>query len=155
MWILPNYTESLIIFRIIFPGLAIGTCVTVIMHNYYKVLGKSFDFFLKSLLVLVVSAVTDGIAYYMFKTTSSISAASILTMIFWYVFMERYLVKKYNCGRWKNISYMLVLMLVFYSIAIIDNMIIEFFVYWGAYVIATLVIQKQIVNTVKQKLKKK
>lgn len=69
--------------------------------------------------------------------------------------MERYLVKKYNCGRWKNISYMLVLMLVFYSIAIIDNMIIEFFVYGGAYVIATLVIQKQIVNTVKQKLKKK
>ena len=47
-WFLPKYNDSLVIFRIIFPGLAISSAVTVVMHNYYKVLGKIYVIFLRA-----------------------------------------------------------------------------------------------------------
>lgn len=81
-WFLTKYIEALTIFRIIFPGLAISSAITIVMHNYYKTLGINVIFFVKSLVVLVISASANFLAYKLFGTTQSISIASIITMIF-------------------------------------------------------------------------
>ncbi|MCI9360624.1 MAG: oligosaccharide flippase family protein [Hungatella sp.] len=116
-WFLPEYADSLIIFRIIFPGVAMSSAVTVIMHNYYKTLGKSIDYFKKSIIVLFVSAVTNGAAYVIYKTTISISIASIFTMLFWYIYAEQYFVNYFQYDRKKNILYILIMSGGFYMIS--------------------------------------
>ena len=87
-WFLPKYTASLSIFRIILPGIAISSVITVIMHNYYKVMNKNLLYFRKSLVVLILSAVANYAAYKLFGTMESISVASIVTMFFWYLFLR-------------------------------------------------------------------
>ena len=116
-WFLPEYADSLIIFRIIFPGVAMSSAVTVIMHNYYKTLGKSIDYFKKSIIVLFVSAVTNGAAYVIYKTTISISISSIFTMLFWYIYAEQYFVNYFQYDRKKNILYILIMSGGFYMIS--------------------------------------
>jgi O-antigen/teichoic acid export membrane protein len=106
-WYLPKYEESLVIFRIIFPGLAISSAITVVIHNYYKVFNASMEYFKKSVFVLVISGFANYFAYKVFKTTVSISIASIVTMIFWYLFAEQFFVIKYKCKRWNNFLYII------------------------------------------------
>lgn len=126
---LPKYIDSLAIFRIIFPGLAISSAITVVMHNYYKVFGDNLIFFKKSVVVLLVSGITNYIAYRIFRTDISISIASIITMVFWYIYVEDYFVKKYNYKREKNLIYMLLMMCVFYLITGILTEIFGFIIY--------------------------
>lgn len=148
-WFLPKYNDSLIIFRIIFPGLAISSAVTVVMHNYYKVLGENLLYFFKSLVVLGISAIANGIAYAAFGTTASISVASIITMIIWYIFIEQYFVKTIGYHRQKNLSYLLIMLAVFYSVSAVPNSIVGFFVYGIAFTAVTLMMYRK---TIKQSL---
>lgn len=121
-WFLPQYTDSILIFRIIFPGLAISSSVTVIMHNYYKVFGENQRYFFISLIVLGISTFANWIAYKAFKTTISISVASIITMILWYMLIEHHLSKKVYVHKWRNFSYMIVMTFLFYSITSVDDL---------------------------------
>ena len=68
---------SLLIFRIILPGLVMSTVLTVVMHNYYKVLGLSASFFKKSIIALIVAFLANLVAFLIFKSRESISIASI------------------------------------------------------------------------------
>lgn len=117
-WFLPQYTYSISIFGIVLPGLAMSTSVTVVMHNYYKVFGKSADFFKKSVLVLALSFTFNVIAYTIFGTMESISAASILALLGWYLISDAGLRKV--CERnYKPTIYMVIMCIAFYlSIAI-------------------------------------
>ena len=112
-WFLPQYAESLPIFRIILPGLAIQSAITIIMHNFYKTDGKEPIFFIKSILILAVSFLANLVAYCLFKTTISISFASIIVMVFWYVLIETYFVRNYKAKWIKNFVYMIIMMVLF------------------------------------------
>lgn len=149
-WFLPKYVDSLLIFRIIFPGLAISSAVTVIMHNYYKTLEKNSEYFRKSLIILVISGIANLIAYILFGTTVSISAASIITMILWYLYIEQFFVKGYGYSRKRNLSYLLIMMLIFYTITSIQNWIISGIAYIVAYVFITILMQKKIFRQAKK-----
>lgn len=111
---LPKYLDSLAVFRIIFPGLAISSSITIVMHNYYKVLGISTQFFINSLIALAVSILTNFIAYFSFKTTESISIASIITMLLWYWITEKKIVRMGNISTNKNAAYLIVMIAFFY-----------------------------------------
>lgn len=144
-WFLPKYNDSLVIFRIIFPGLAISSAVTVVMHNYYKVLGKNLRYFFKSLIVLGISALANGIAYVTFKTPASISVASIITMVIWYVFIEQYFVKEIGYKRWKNLIYLLFMITIFYATSAISNMWLGFLIYIVVYSVVTYLLFKNLI----------
>ncbi len=122
---LPKYGDSIVIFRIIFPGLGISTVITVAMHNYYKTIGKNLGYFKKSVGILVLSAVANGIAYAVFKTTASISVASIITMLVWYLAAEQEFVKTFAYHRWKNFSFLVLYMCGFYIISSVTNSLIS------------------------------
>lgn len=135
---LPKYSESLTIFRIIFPGLAISTSITVIMHNYYKTIGRNFIYFKKSIIVLVASAVANALSYMMFKSTAAISIASIITMLFWYIFVEQYFVKLYEVNNKRNLLYLLFMMVNFYSVTAVESWIIGLCIYIVCYLIVSM-----------------
>lgn len=137
-WFLTKYIEALTIFRIIFPGLAISSAITIVMHNYYKTLGINVIFFVKSLVVLVISASANFLAYKLFGTTQSISIASIITMIFWYLFVEHYFVKHYRIKWVKNFVYFLIMMFVFYVITAISNQIYALIIYASIFLCITI-----------------
>lgn len=84
---LPNYVDSINIFRIIFPGLPVTSTITVIIHNYYKMRGESTDYFRKSILILAVSALANVIAFTIFRSTVSISVASVIVIQIWFLYV--------------------------------------------------------------------
>lgn len=134
-WFLPQYTEALPIFRIVFPGLALSSSITVVMHNYYKAEGKNLVYFRKSILVLIVSAVANGIAYLLFHSTKSISIASIITMVFWYLYIDHYFVKHYEYSCVRNFSYVMLMIFGFYLCSWIPS----YYLGCGAYIIFFLI----------------
>ena len=144
-WFLPKYVESLPIFRIVFPGLALSSSITVIMHNYYKTLGKNIIYFKKSIVVLIVSGLANAIAYYFFRTTAAISIASIITMLFWYLYIEQYFVNEYRYARKKNFLYLVVMMILFYASSAIPNYYIAFAIYIAAYAVTTWLFFKNVI----------
>lgn len=154
-WFLPKYTESLPIFRIVFPGLALSSSITVIMHNYYKTLGINIIYFRKSIIVLVISGIANAFAYFLFGTTYAISIASIVTMLFWYLYIEQYFVKEFKYNGKKNFLYLVVLMLVFYLVTCIPNYYIGFAIYIIVYTALTWVFYKHIITGDLRKIIKK
>lgn len=142
-WFLPKYTDSLVIFRIIFPGLSISTLVTVIMHNYYKVLGYSFLYFIRSLLILVVTFIANTVAYVLFKSPIAISIASLIVMFFWYIYIESLFRKKYKIKLHSNLIYLVLSAFGFYFITSMSNNIIGMLVYLLYYVFITLLLKKE------------
>ena len=151
---LPKYIGSLMIFRVIFPGLSISSTITVIMHNYYKTLGDNLSYFKKSILILLLSALANGIAYTIFKSTISISAASIVTMIIWYIYIEQYFVKRYEYNRWNNLIYMLLMMASFYAVTSISSLLISGFLYFIIFIVVTYIMQRKNIHFAKSILGK-
>lgn len=139
-WFLPGYADSLIIFRIIFPGIAISSAITVVIHNYYKVLGENYSYFKKTILVLLVSIGTNSIAYVCFKSTYAISIASIITMIFWYLYVERYFVERYMYNGKSNFFYLIAMIGGFYLITENQSQTLGFVLYLCFYILITMFI---------------
>lgn len=150
---IPKYEESLIIFRIVYPGLAISSAITVIMNNYYKAMNKSVLFFKKSVIVLGISFVANVIAYFLFGTTTSLSIASILTMIIWYLVCERYFVVNYKYDYRKNFSYMLLMIAVFYLTTGVANVWISCLAYVLVYAAISVLYYRKRMKMVMTKLK--
>lgn len=148
-WFLPKYNASLLIFRVIFPGLAFSSAITVVMHNYYKTINKNNIYFFKSVIVLVVSVISNVVAYVIFRTPISISIASIVTMIFWYLYVEQYFIKEYNYDGKKNFVYIIMMMIGFYLISMINNNIIGFIFYLIFFIIITIILYKTIILDIK------
>ena len=116
-WFLQKYTPSIEIFRVIFPGLAISSAISIVMHNYYKVMDNSLAFFRKSIVILILSAAANFAAYYFRRSMTAISMVSILTLLIWYLYAESYFVKALAYRRWKNLLYMCLVMTSFYLIS--------------------------------------
>lgn len=134
VWFLPKYTYSLSIFRIILPGLAISASITVVMHNYYKVLDLSTDFFKKSIVALAVSLVFNIVAFLLFGTRESISIASILALLVWYFYCRNGL-RNVCRGTQKDTAYMLLMCLAFYGCTAIQRFWLSGVLYACAYIL--------------------
>lgn len=148
-WFLPKYSSSLEVFRVIFPGLAISSAVTVVMHNYYKTVGENNLFFKKSLVTLLFSFFANLLAFVIFKTAISISISSIITMVLWYLYVEQYFVEQYGYNRFQNLLYLLIMMIIFYLVTIINNNLLSAFIYILLFVCITFIMQKGLLKKAK------
>lgn len=126
-WYLPLYFNSLEIFRIILPGIAISTVVTVVLHNYYKVFDITSIFLRKSIIILFVSLVLNFVAYFCFHTREAISVASVISLLIWYV-MTEFSLRKKCVIKVKNLIYMIVMCACFYLCTILT-------LYWLGFII--------------------
>lgn len=113
LWFLPQYAESIMFFKIILPGLAISSSITIVMHNYYKVLDKNEAFFIKSIIVLIISFSFNLMAYFVFRTREAITTFSVLSLLIWYFMVEMPL-RKTCAVNIKHSAYMLLMVALFY-----------------------------------------
>lgn len=118
---LPAYEGSLDIFRIIIPGLMISSSISIVMHNYYKVLNYNFVFLKKSVIILFVSFIANMIAFYLMGTMSSISYTSVLITVVWYVFTEKLLKEKYDISTKGNLLYLIIITIMFYTCSLFES----------------------------------
>ena len=118
------------------------------MHNYYKTLGKNIIFFKKSLIVLLLSALANSIAYILFHTTIAISVASIIVMLFWYFYVEEYFVQIYEYKRWRRFIYILCMMSGFYLTTHLSSVLLGMMLYFIFYCLVTWCIFHKDFNTI-------
>lgn len=154
-WFLPKYSASLPIFRIVLPALAMSSCVTIVMHNYYKTIGKDFRFFVIGLIDLGLAIGADFIAYYTAGTMESLSWASVIVTVLWYIMAEFYFIKTYHVKWAKNFVYALLMMGLFYGSAFIPNIYIGFGVYFLAFILVTMAFYYRELKGAYLKFKKK
>ena len=145
-WFLPDYAPSLIYLRIIFPGLAISSCISAIIFTYYKVLNKNTLYFIISCGVLALSAFLNGCANTFFHSPSAISWASVVSLLVWYLVGESFFVKKYNVKWIKNLIYIVVMSVGFYSISFgIENAVVGTVVYTVLFMLISFVFYRKLI----------
>lgn len=154
-WFLPQYSDSLIIFRIVLPGIAISSVITVVMQNFYKLLNKNTLFFIKNIFILILSVLLNILAYIIFKNTFAISIASIITIIIWYIVCEFYLIKNYKIAYQKNLIYALTILIGFYLITIINNIYFSCLCYLMFYCFITFIFYRDTCLSVIKKIFKR
>lgn len=151
---LPRYIDSIIFFQIIFPGLVISSTITVIMHNYYKVFDDNLLYFKKSLVILAVSCITNYLAYKISRTPISLSVASIVTMLFWYLYVEQYFVKKCNYKRSKNLFFIIFCTIIFYTTSFIFDEVLGCLAYGFCFILLTILFYRNTMPKIKLLLTK-
>ena len=126
---LPTYMDSIVIFRILFPSLPLLLVITVVLHNYYKSLGYNFLYFKISLFVLISSSLSNFISYYFFRSTTSISFASVLNTILWFVLTTTFVPLKLNVSHFRLYLYFFVCIVFFYICSSVDNLFLALSAY--------------------------
>lgn len=134
-WVLPQYVDSISIFRIILPGLLLSSIVSVIIQNYYKTFNKPGLFFLFSAITLAVSVSLNFVAYYLFKSTAAISWASVITLSFYYLLTLIPLIVKLRIKWVKNTLFLFSVLVVFYLCFMIDKLWVSFIVFFVSWAI--------------------
>lgn len=137
-YFLPKYTDSLIIFRVIMPGLFISSCVTVIKGNIYKKFDHIKRYLVYAIIVLILSIITNIIAYNICKSMTAISIASVITLVIWYMLTEGYMIKKYHVKFVKNALYIILICASYYLCFLIKNIYISFVIYLACYLVITI-----------------
>lgn len=153
--LLPNYYDAILYLKIIFPGLALSCGISIIMFTYYKVLNAHKVYFGKCCIVIVVACVLNYVCYRIFHSPESISVASIITLVIWYLICLNYFVMKYEVEWKKHILYISIIMLAFYSISFIQNMVFSWLLYCVVFVIITMLLYKDMIFELLNRLKNK
>jgi O-antigen/teichoic acid export membrane protein len=153
--ILPKYSESLIYFRIMFPSLLGSSAVTVIMHNYYKSMGKNLLFFKKSMVILIMSIIANTIAYSISRNMISFSIATIVITLLWYIYAEQTLVRTIMTKSLKNTIYYIAVCIVFYfSTFLVNNLLLSSILYIIVFFIISVLLQKDATRILFRKIRK-
>jgi O-antigen/teichoic acid export membrane protein len=125
LWIipkfLPDYIDSIVIFRIALPGLILTSSISAIKHNFFKITNKNNYFFLMSSLVILLNIGLNLSAYYIFGTTISIAISSIFGLSIWYIITEVYMVKIHKSSWVKNSLLIFIGMVLFYGLTSFNN----------------------------------
>lgn len=137
---LPKYLDSLEIFKVILPGFLISTPITIIIHNFYKILNKNGFYFCISVIILILSIFANIVSYIFFGNMLSISIASIIVMFIWLVISYLYFVFKFNCKWVKNVLFIIMIIASFYvTVFCFDNIVIEFVLYFISLLIMIII----------------
>lgn len=137
---LPKYVDSLHIFYIILPSLVFSSINTIVLANFFKIFRKQKAYMIISGLSLALSILANVIAYYAFGTTSSISWASTIVIVIWYLSLNIYFFIKYKLRFLINFIYCVLISIGFYSIAHFFPNIIGLFLYILVFATTTIIV---------------
>lgn len=142
---LPAYRDSLIILRVILPGLFISSVVSVIKGNMYKRLGHVKRFLVYAIIILFISIGFNLGTYFIFKdknvnTMALISLSSVIVIFMWYILAEVFLIRKYKVKWFKNVLYILLICASYYACFLIKNIYLSGLTYLGGFLIITFLL---------------
>ena len=154
-WFLPQYSGSLPVFRVILPGLALSSVISIVFHNYYKALAKENLFFWQTILVLILSALLNWIAYSIFGTTISISIASILSLIIWFFVSSLPICIFYKHVLVRPVIYIILITLSFYLITNYFEWWSSMLMYIGLFLVITILMHVDLIMSFLNKRRSK
>lgn len=137
---LPEYIFSLKILVIMIPSVSISSLISIVCHNYYKVLGKNRLYFIFSIIILFASILFNFTFYIVFRSMFAISVASLLTYAIWYVLIDFKLFKLEK----KRIKYILlkytywIIINAFFIMLMYNINIMNYFIYIIIYIVISL-----------------
>ena len=134
---LPEYNLAISIFRIALPGIAITSSITAIKQNYYKILGLNKRFFVVSICTLILSIFADYFIQIIYSNYYYITWISIVILLLWYIFSDILLLRIFRFKILVNLSYIVIMSIVFYYISFYFNSILGLFLYFGSFLIIT------------------
>jgi O-antigen/teichoic acid export membrane protein len=152
---LPEYKDSLVIFRIALPGLLFSSSISAIKHNYFKVTNKNNHYFYISFCVILFNIAINLFAYYYYNSLVSITISSIFGLMIWYITTEIYMVKKYGI-KWKSNAILLLFAVVFfYSITAMSNFLVSGAIYTLLIGLTIVLTNKEVIfNYIRKRYKK-
>lgn len=98
---LPQYTDSLAILIFLVPTVIYSAQMNILIANYYKVMQKTKEYTANNIIALVLSIITNIIAYFIYKNITSIAIATLVSFILWLIYSDLYFKKiiKIRVGR--------------------------------------------------------
>lgn len=142
-WYLPQYSESLVYFRLLLPGIGISSSISILIFNYYKVTKKSSRYLSYSIIILITSVILNVIAYYLTKSSYVIAFVSLIVLIGWFLLLNSYLIREYKIQWRKNTLYLIVMAITFELVTLVDNLYISIFLYIIIYVFLSLLLYRK------------
>lgn len=135
---IPEYTDSLKIFFILCPGIALTSSISVVKHNYYKTLNKNISFLFVGLISIVLLVLSMVFTYFLICTeVIYIAVVSVTVQFVFYMFSDVILQKELGIVKYKKILYLMLASIVFYSMAFISNQFYSMLLYFVLIVIVT------------------
>lgn len=154
-WFLPDYTPSLEYLQIIMPGLALSSCINLIIFTYYKVLDRLKQYLHIALGILLAGGILNCGGYMLFHESIAFSVASIITLLIWYLCSAKFLIKSFRTKWLKNFVYVLLEMLIFYTVNSVWGSRWEaMLIYFGGFAITTCLIYKDYVGRLLNRCRK-
>lgn len=137
---IPKYVNSISVLKIVVPIVILTTPITVIKFNFYKKYDMIKQYFVISATILFLSIVADLIVYILFKNIYSISIVSVVVCFIWNVWTELYFCLKNKQKFLINFLFLIIVLIIFYSVTLIENYYISLLVYFSLIVIMAIVL---------------
>ena len=143
-WFLPDYAAALDYLQIIMPGLALTSCINMIIFTYYKVLNRLKQYLYIALAMLLTGGILNGAGYILFREPIAFSIASIMTLLIWYICSAAYLFQNFHMKWVKNFAYVFLEMMIFYTLdRVLDGGWKSMFTYFFSFMAVTIFIYKR------------
>ncbi len=140
-YFLPDYADSLSYLMVVMPGLAVSCCINLIFFTYYKILGWLKKYLQIATLTLAIGLALNVIGHTVYPNPIVYSAASVATLLIWYLLAELPLVREYQL-RWKrNWLYLCSVLFLFY-LSVQMNRGLAFLIYMGGFLIITSILYR-------------
>lgn len=90
---MPQYINSFGILIFLVPTVIYSGHISILITNYYKVLKKTKEYTINNIVALMISIITNTIAYTVFKNVTSIAIATLISFILWIIYSDIYFKK--------------------------------------------------------------
>lgn len=140
--IIPNYTNSLEIIKILGVSVMFKGVQELVCGNFFKVLDIEKNYAKVNSFALIFSIISDIVAFLLFRNTLSIAIASAFTFLIWLFLSDIALRKKMNIV--KSVSYYIIILIAaIYIICMILNSIVGAFIYFFVVFIFAFIIWRK------------
>lgn len=125
----PQYVESFTIIIFLIPTLIFSAHISILVVNFYKVLNETTDYTKNNIVALILGIAANFIGYFIYKSTVSISIATLIAFIIWVLYSDSYFKKRLKVNVLKSQVFDFLIVILFITCALMLNWYIGFIVY--------------------------
>src|SRR5690606_30543942 len=138
--LLEKYTPSLDIILVLFAGYPAMIIINALYVNLYKVNKQEKKYVLTVFIMLLISLTLNFVAVLYFKNNISIALATTIAFYVWFFYSIKDF--KYLKTNMKEIIYLILFLLIFYSCGLYLHSILGLIIYYMAISLITILIYK-------------
>ncbi len=139
---LVQYSNSIIILSIVFPGLIFSSLVQIVKLNYYKALNKMKQYISSGLITLIISLIML-LTLLLVNNMYLVAVVGVISLYLWHIITEFHFIKQYRFVLWKNELYLLLITTSFYLSVFYLSFIIGLFTFFIIYFVLSILLYKK------------